>query len=215
MQCRTHPTAMAFNTCNQCGDWLCDDCTVDVQGRLFCRKCLMELAAPPKAPTTTHHAHGAAGHTGRHVSWGLLFLFSFFFPSGVNYMYMGLIKRGLAALCGFFLIVYFISLLNWPLTLLFSLALPVYILTCIFDGFNVRRRINAGEVVEDNIDGAINFLRRNKYIGWIVFALVAVGVVTSILRIFVRFVAWALPIVIIVFGLYLLLRNNKPTAGGE
>jgi len=210
MQCRTHPTTPAFNTCNQCGDWLCEACTVDVQGRLFCRGCLTKLAAPGDA---SHPAMPSAAPGGRNISWGLLFMFSIpIFPPGVNYMFMGLIKRGLAALCGFFLIIYFIGVSNMPLTLLFIFALPIYILTCVFDGFHIRRRLNAGEVVGDNIDEAISFLRRNKYVGWIILALVGFSVLSSVLGIFITLVRWLMPVLIIVFGLYLLLRRKSPPA---
>ena len=207
MQCRTHPTTPAFNTCNQCGDWLCDGCTVDVQGRLFCRDCLTKLAAPGSASADV--SHGGR----RHISGGLLLLFSIPpIPPGVNYMFMGLIKRGLAAMCGFFLLIYFIGVSNMPLRLMFSLALPIYILTCIFDSFDIRRRINAGEAVDDNIDGAIRFLRRNKYLGWIIVLLIGLSVITSILQIFVSLVTWMMPGLIIILGLYLLFRRKGPPA---
>ena len=207
MQCRTHPTTSAFNTCNQCGDWLCEECTVDVQGRLYCRGCLMKMATPkPEASRHTKAPSSAPG--GRHINWGLLFLFSCF-PSGVNYMFMGLIKRGLAALCGFFLLIYFITVSNMPLTLLFSLALPVYFLTCVFDGFNIRRRINAGEAVADNIDEAISLLRSNKYIGWAIVGILGFSVLSIVVGVFVRLVTWLMPILLIVLGLYLLFRISK------
>ena len=206
MQCRTHPTTPAFNTCNQCGDWLCDSCTVDIQGRQLCRNCLAKLAAPT-GPGTGETVVPTSGRT---ISWGLLFLFSLFFPSGVNYLFMGFIKRGLAALTGFFLLIYFIGVSNPPLTVLFSLALPIYILTCIFDGFNIRRRLLAGEYVPDNIDEAVNFLRRNKYIGWAIMAVVGLSVLGSVVSILARLVGWLLPTLIIVVGLYLLLRRKNP-----
>jgi len=146
----------------------------------------------------------------RHVNGGLLFLFSFFFPSGVNYMFMGLIKRGLAALVGFFLIIYFIGVSNMPLTLLFGLALPVYILTCIFDGFNIRRRINAGEAVGDNIDGVILFLKRNKVVAGVLLAIIGFSVLGTVMGIFISVIRWLMPFVIIGLGLYLLVRHKNP-----
>jgi len=147
---------------------------------------------------------------GRHVSGGLLFLFSFFFPPGVNYMFMGLIKRGLAALVGFFLIIYFIGVSNMPLTLLFGLALPVYILTCIFDGFNIRRRINAGESVGDNIDGVILFLKRNRLVTGVLLAIIGFSVLGTIMGILVNVIRWLMPLIIIGLGLYLLVRHKNP-----
>ena len=210
MQCRTHPTTPAFNTCNQCGDWLCDSCTVDIQGRQLCRGCLGKLAAPASGGPSPVASSSMPG--GRQISWGLLFFFSLFLPSGVNYLFMGLIKRGLAALTGFFLMIYFIGVSSMPLTMLFGLALPIYVLTCIFDGFSIRRRINAGELVPDNIDEVINFLRRNKYVGWIIMAILGLSVLSSVVGIFIRLVGWLMPSLIIVIGLYLLLRRKNPPA---
>ena len=211
MQCRTHPTTPAFNTCNQCGDWLCESCTVDIQGRQLCRGCLGKLAAP--APGSSPHPMASSSMPGgRQISMGLLFFFSVFFPSGVNYLFMGLIKRGLAALTGFFLMIYFIGVSSMPLTLLFGLALPIYVLTCIFDGFSIRRRINAGEFVPDNIDEVVNFLRRNKYVGWIIMAIVGLSVLSSVVGIFIRLVGWLMPSLIIVVGLYLLIKRKNPPA---
>jgi len=171
---------------------------------------LGKLAAPAPGGSPYPAAPSAPG--GRQISFGLLFFFSLFFPSGVNYLFMGLIKRGLAALTGFFLMIYFIGVSSMPLTLLFGLGLPIYILTCIFDGFSIRRRINAGEYVPDNIDEVINFLRRNKYVGWIIFAILGLSVLSSVVGIFIRLVGWLMPSLIIVIGLYLLLRRKNPPA---
>ena len=132
------------------------------------------------------------------------------FPPGVNYMFMGLIKRGLAALCGFFLIVYLIGISSGPLAWLFGLALPVYWLTCAFDGFNIRRRIRSGEVVADSIDEAIAFLRSNKYIMWIILALVGLSVLGSVVGIVMRIIRVLLPLIIIAIGLLVLFRHKNP-----
>jgi len=180
---------------------------VDIQGRQLCRSCLGKLAAPVEPYPVGHGPSAMPG--GRQISCGLLLFFSLFFPSGVNYLFMGLIKRGLAALIGFFFMIYIIGVSNMPLTLLFGLALPIYVLTCIFDGFSIRRRINAGEPVADNIDEVIRFLRRNKYVAWILLAIVALSVVGSIVGIFIRLIGWFMPSLIIVAGLYLLLRRKR------
>ena len=206
MQCRTHPTTMALDTCNQCGDWLCEECTVDVQGRKFCRRCLMSMATPG-----TPHTKEIAMPGMRRISFGLLFLFTIPpFPSGVNYMYMGLIKRGLAALCGFFLLIYLIGVSSGPLTVLFALAMPVYWLTIAFDGFSIRRRINAGEHVADSIDEAVRFLKNNKYVVWILLALVGLSILGTVVGIIMRLVAWLLPVIVIALGLYVLFKRKDP-----
>ena len=157
MQCRKHPEKSGINTCNQCGDWLCDSCSFECKGRIFCPFCATQQAK--NEDIETHH------HTIRDVknpiSWGLLFLFSVVIPlPGANYMYMGLIKRGLMAMFAFFGIIYLGIHLS-HLGLLFWFSIPVLYLACTFDGFRLRTLINAGEIVTDGIDDIMPFIRRN------------------------------------------------------
>ncbi|MCL2216916.1 MAG: hypothetical protein FWB91_07850 [Defluviitaleaceae bacterium] len=208
MQCIAHPTRPAANTCNHCGHWLCDECCVDVQGRLMCRPCLSELAnSGDSAPRVVDRTPASAY---KRVNWGLLFLFSCFFPPGANYMYMGLIKRGLAAMCGFFLIIYMLAAAPiWPLRLLFSFGIPVLWLTCIFDGFNIRHRINAGEAVPDGVSDIINSILRNKTLTLAILAVIAITFVGRIFGFVFGLLSMAIPILAILFGLYVLLRRKK------
>jgi hypothetical protein len=199
-----HPERNGVNTCNQCGEWLCEDCTVEINGRIFCRGCLAQLAGPKDAPRDA--ARTAAKP--KHISGVLLFLFSFVIPvPGVNYMYMGLIKRGLTAMVGFFLLIYLLSVFNaWPFSLIFGLAIPVYWLTCMFDGYNIRRRINAGEAVYDDVEDILSFLKRNKnlIIGFIV-VIVAISLISTVFAI----LSPILPILIVGLGLYVLFKRPK------
>jgi len=181
---------------------------VDIQGRQLCRGCLGKLAAPPEG--APYPAGAPVMPRGRHVSWGALFFFSLFFPTGVNYLYMGLIKRGLAALIGFFFLIYLIGVSNMPLTLLLGLGLPIYILTCIFDGFSIRRRIVAGEAVADNIDEVVTFLRRNKVVAWIILAIIAFSVFGTVVGMFIGLIRWLTPFLIIIGGIYLLIKRKNP-----
>ena len=211
MQCRIHPENAGVNTCSQCGEWLCDACTVNLQGRVFCRKCLAKL---------TEGAEGAYGpvkdaepvftyaEKPRHIFGGLLFLFSFI--PGVNYMYLGLIKRGLAVMVGFFLLIYFITVSPFPLLLLLVFSIPVYYLTSLFHSFGLRRRINAGEAVGDSIDDVVNFLRRNKglIIGFIIL-LFGVSIAGSLIRMVLVPILRYLPVIVILIGLYVIFKKPK------
>ena len=209
MQCRTHPTKTAAVTCNHCANWICDDCTVELQGRLFCRPCLSVLsqpatgesrAAPPPYPR----------HASPKVSWGLLFFFSICFPPGVNYMYMGLIKRGLAALSGFFLLIFVAINSSFPLNLLLWLSLPVFVITSIFDGFNVRRRINAGEAVRDDIGDALNGIIGNKFLSTLVLAVIAIVFIINVMGFAIGFISSVLPWVFVGFIVLVIVRRNRP-----
>ncbi|MCL2187634.1 MAG: hypothetical protein FWC16_05625 [Defluviitaleaceae bacterium] len=148
---------------------------------------------------------------------GLILVFSLL--PGANYMYMGLIKRGLAAMCGFFLLIYLLtlvsgSIIGGPLTLLIALSMPVLVLTCAFDSFNIRRRIVNGEVVQDNIDDVIGFFQRNKKILLTVIIIcIGLGVVGSLISWLLRPLRHIIPWLIIGFGAYVIFRRKaKPQA---
>lgn len=55
MKCYYHPEVDATATCADCGKAICQDCAVDMGGKLHCRECLArgsQSAAVPMAPTT-------------------------------------------------------------------------------------------------------------------------------------------------------------------
>ena len=205
MQCRHHPERNAANTCNQCGSWLCDDCTVDINSRIFCRGCLAELSSPHTSAT----ASSPRTTTGRSVSWGLLFLFSCFFPPGTNYMFMGLMKRGLVTMCGFFLLIFMTAVSSAPFTVIFALAIPVSVLACIFDGFNLRRRINAGEIVHDDIGDILGGLFRNKKVSLVVLGVIFFALIGNIMGFAMTLISHALPIIIVGLILYVIFKRKK------
>jgi hypothetical protein len=123
-------------------------------------------------------------------------------------MYEGLIKRGLAALGGFFLLIYLTALFNfWPLNLIFGLSIPVYYFACIFDAFNIRRRINAGEAVSDDVDGALRFIKRNKFV---IIGFILLLLVLSFVRMAFDLLSFNLnwlPITIVALGIYMLFKS--------
>lgn len=209
MQCRTHPDKYAANTCNHCGSWLCTDCEVEVQGRQFCRPCLAILGQNPETEAYHIPAPPASGlYPRRKILWGLLFMFSFL--PGANYMYMGLMKRGLAAMSGFFLIIFLLANAFWPFNLLLGLAMPVYVLSVFFDGFNVRRRINAGEAVRDDIGDALNGILSNKTVRTTILVALAVVLLVSVLGFAAAVLARLIPVLIVVVGVYLIFRRRPP-----
>jgi len=194
------------NTCNQCGSWLCEACTVDIQGRLFCRTCLAELAAHgERTPVSAHTTAAPSKPVKRRISRFLLLLFSF--PPGVNYMYLGLIKRGLAVLCGFFLLVYLINTtFVWQMSMVIGMSIFVLWVTCFFDSFSIRRRILAGEDVNDGID----VLQRNKHLiigGLVLFAVVSMA--GNIVGVLARFISGGIPILLVCLGLYVLFGRSS------
>ena len=220
MNCRNHPTRAAVNTCSQCGDWLCDECTADVGGRIYCASCLQKYwardhAAPAAAPPG--EATSGAAHAGRpkFVSFGLLLFFSLM-PPGINYMYEGLIKRGLFMLSSFFLSSYLATALNEPL---FGLIIPIMWVTCAFDAFHIRRRMIAGEDVPDSVDDILGFLHKYKAAIILFFVIVlglhllsfVGGAVASLHLPFLysRRLRFLLPALIMAAGIYFIVISGK------
>jgi hypothetical protein len=147
--------------------------------------------------------HGTR-HVRKRVDGALLFLFSVCLPPGGNYMYMGLIKRGLAAMCGFFLLIYLTIVISVPMKMLFVFAIPVLYFTCFFDGFNLRRRINSGENVDDGVGDIIGGILRNKFLTaafLIIIALAMLGFVFELLR-------RIAPALLVILALYIIFRKK-------
>jgi len=161
-----------------------------------------ETGTPPGSP-------GSPSGVGGRISFGLLFLFSFFFPPGANYMFMGLMKRGLVTMCGFFLIIFLTATSSWPFSMLFGLAIPIYVLTCIFDGFDVRRRMNAGEIIYDNIGDILGGIFRNKTVLLVVLGILMLAFLGNLLGFAVAIIGRAIPIIIIAFIVYVIVRRKK------
>ena len=227
MNCRNHPTRAAVNTCSQCGDWLCEECTADVGGRIYCASCLQKYwaydqPAAPKSPPPAYHPVYAE-HPKR-VSFGLLLFFTICMPPGVNYMFEGLIKRGLFILSSFFLSIYFASVMNEPI---FGFITAIMWITCAFDAFNIRRRLNAGEKVPDSVDDLLGFIKKYKTAIIIVFMAIIglhfVGLVGGTIRsalysmpyvnkhiVYSMFSAkWVLPILILLGGVFFIVFSGK------
>jgi len=204
MQCKNHPTVNGVNTCNQCGSWLCERCSFERGGRIFCPSCSSEQGAEI-AGAGPHYVHAPGSK--RYVSWGLLFLFSVVIPlPGLNYMYMGLIKRGLMAMSVFFGLIFMTTQLSGGLGRIFAFAIPILILACIFDGFNLRRRINLGEVIDDSLDEVVNSIRRNRrVVVSLLLLLIVVHVVVSMLP----FLMNILPIVLVIWAVLTFFSKPK------
>ncbi|MCL2665094.1 MAG: hypothetical protein FWE82_05725 [Defluviitaleaceae bacterium] len=213
MQCRIHPAKEGVNTCNQCGVWLCRDCTVEINGRLFCRACLAEMAdkgTPAHGPVYPPRRTAPP----RRINGFLLLVFSSL--PGANYMYEGLIKRGLLVMSAFFALIYVSSVIDMA-----SFVLIILWITCLFDAFQIRRRINAGELIPDNIEDITDFIRRNKTLiasVIIILAVLAAFRVLMSLSIFNFGFLFGgfrnlLPVAIIIGGLYILFK--RPAKGGK
>ena len=199
MKCAYHLESPAFNTCSRCGVWLCDSCAVDIDGKLVCKKCVANAmnmnSGGGYAPHDHGHMHAHAGRgaertgprTRRYVSGLWIFLLSGL--PGLNYMAMGLMKRGLFFMSAFFGLVYLINVFHalaaFPIVILFFAS--------ICDAQSKRRRINSGEYVSDDVDDILRFAVRYKSIILVVLGVLAVSSLVS----FGSRIFWHNPIILI------------------
>ena len=205
MQCKNHPERHGTSTCGKCGTWLCGECTVDIQGRLYCSTCLNETdesatrrAADPMPRMTVP----------RRISWGLLFLFSFFFPPGANYMYLGLMKRGLVTMCGFFLLIYLGTITRWPVSNIFWFGTFIAYIASIFDGFNLRRRMINGEYIADELGDMLGGIFKDKRIATIALLILGFIFLGNIIGIAFTVFSRFMPLILVVLGLYVVLKRK-------
>jgi len=101
---------------------------------------------------------------------------------GLNYMYLGLMKRGLFFMTLFFMLTFFVRE-----TRVGALSFTVFMLICfcLFDAFRIRRLLRDGFSVPDNIDDVIAFYKNNKKLVWILGAILVVFSVLRRSRVFV------------------------------
>ena len=146
----------------------------------------------------------AAPYYKRGISGFMLFMFSV--PSGANYMYMGLIKRGLAAMCGFFLLIYLMTTALPTLPIVFTFV--TYVIACFFDGFNIRRKINAGIPVEDGVGDVLNGILNNKTLMVVILVFIALAFAGSIIGFAVELIRRAVPLLLVLLALYIIFKRN-------
>ena len=93
--------------------------------------------------------------------------------------------------------------------MLLGMSLAVYVLTCIFDGFNIRRRILSGETVPDGIHDVLGSIFSNKKLTTALIVIILILVVVHVLGFVASLVSNFLPIIIIGAGLYILFRKKQ------
>ena len=174
MSCLYHSDRSAVNTCSKCGAWLCDGCSVEIDGRVVCKTCISrELGNAPHAhthsadPRAAYTAPPAYGYPPAAPRVNIVMMFFLSALPGANYMYMGLIKRGLCVMAAFFASIYATAMFGG---MPFAFIIPILAITSMFDGFRIRRLINAGESVPDNIDDVREFIRTHRAVIFIAIA---------------------------------------------
>lgn len=86
MKCYVHPEAQPIGTCTRCGRGICEECAVDVQGKLTCRNC---LAA---GDVTVQQRYDP------NTAFLLELVGGFFGLLGIGYIYVGRTNEGITRL---------------------------------------------------------------------------------------------------------------------
>jgi len=120
-------------------------------------------------------------------------------------------KRGLATMAGFFLLIFLIAGSGaWPLTMLMSFSLVVLIFASFFDGFNVRRRINSGEAVRDDVGDIVNSVISNRFLRTIILVIVAILLIVNVLGLAISIIGTLLPWLVIGLVIYIIVKRKPP-----
>ncbi len=187
MNCVNHIDREGVYSCSYCGDRLCQECSIDADGRSICKNCVKKLSrsVPPPPPVAPPRHYTSAptpppAYSRHRPSRLVLFMLSAI--PGANHMYLGLMKRGLFVLSMFALSIYLTSLLGgYP-----AAIIPIIAIASFFDGFNLRRKIIDGVPVSDSVSEITNFLSKYKLY---IIGFFLLGLFSSIFR-ELRYLLW-------------------------
>jgi len=166
MNCATHSDQAAVAFCRTCGKPLCNNCTRDVRGVIYCEACLaarMEGSAPaagfvpvaqtvippgppPGSPATVPGLQPAASGPNPTVA-GIL---AGFFPFGVGAVYCAQYAKGLAHLVIMVLLIIGVSSdVPWYMHTLLGLGIGFFYIYQIIDSVRTAKAIQMGEPAPD------------------------------------------------------------------
>lgn len=221
MRCRYHNENEANSICKCCGEAVCNDCGVDLEGKIYCKKCMSRVL-------------NISSEKRRPKSKFLSLCFSLM-PGG-GHMYLGLINKGIQIMCAFFGIIFIgmlaseIMFTDFFATFTVIAACATFIFYSFFDTLRCVNDINSGLYIQDtklvvSFSSIEEFILKakgsQKIIGYAFLSLGGLG----ILNIFIRFADdyvrrffnyryyfslsnIIFPVLMMIVGLYLLRKNN-------
>lgn len=188
MKCKNHNEIEANYYCSFCGQPLCLECSLDVNGRLYCKECLEKSVELSKINFTKDKKFKKSGF--------LTFILSV--VPGAGHMYLGLINKGLSIMILFFGLIFLADTIDNLLFLqifsdaAFMIALfVIFISYSIFDALAKVREINNGFIVNDSkaleLSKFYEFLRvnilgRKNFIGYAFIVLGCLSIFSMLSR---------------------------------
>jgi|GEM_PF-1956331 len=210
MRCYLHSEREVIGSCVNCGRLICEECTVEIEGKFVCKNCIQikgsektrETSRPIKSrPKKTYtrninHLDLSSEDYGEKIekSAFILFLFTFFMPTGLNYLYLGLKKRA-----KFFVIIYFVgisivtsalaitsqmmrSLDVTSLIFIFSSVTIVIFKIAVFkDTIKIMNKLSRGVIVKDTTRDLSNFIEDYKILIITILLCIHLAITSSII----------------------------------
>lgn len=171
MNCKYHNNIKATNTCNVCGEWICENCVLEINGRIYCKDCLknqVKNGSFNQSKTYSYENKNISYEKRKdykpHYKSGFL-TFLFCALPGASQMYLGYTKRGM--------LIFLTFLLGTWVDFLFPLVLITYLFS-FFDAFKIKANLERGIYQEDNVNDVKLFLRENKVFMFIVSLIVVI-----------------------------------------
>ena len=182
MNCATHSDAAAVAFCRTCGKPLCNNCTRDVRGVIYCEACLaarMEgippaSGVPPQPPPQTGYQQFMDQGLGLKVAPGpasgpnpaVAGILAGFFPIGVGAVYTGQYAKGLSHLVIMVLLILGVgSGLPWYVVTMLSIGMGFFYVYQIIDAVRSAKAIQTGEPAPDPFGLAQAFGAGEKFEG--------------------------------------------------
>jgi hypothetical protein len=177
MNCATHSDVAAVAFCRTCGKPLCDQCTRDVRGVIYCESCLaarMEGTAPaafvPPVQTVYPPAGSASPGPRPPLNTGpnpaVAGILAGFFPIGVGAVYTGQYAKGLSHLVVMVLLILGVSSnLPWYVITVLSILIGFFYIYQIIDAVRSAKAIQMGEPAPDPFGLAATFGAGEKFEG--------------------------------------------------
>ena len=138
MNCKYHQNINATNTCNVCGEWICENCVLELDNKLYCKDCLKEKYRQENNKTNIATLNNDFITTSTYSSKNPLLYMLNLIP-GCLPLYLG-DKKGLK-----YLILFFIFLgLNFE-----TLAMITFIYS-FYQGLNIKRKVEKIQYMEKN-----------------------------------------------------------------
>jgi len=130
--CYIHPGQPATGICVSCGQAICGECRVPIQGKNYCKRCSAELASRPIAQRGLAY--------GQQKSSGIAALLSFLWP-GAGQIYNGQIGKGI--------LLVLLQIVNFILMFVLIGFVTGFLLWVygIYDAYHTAERINRGEIM--------------------------------------------------------------------